>query len=44
MGTVFPEVPPRVEYRLSEVGNSMKPIIASMAEWGLEYQKLVKGE
>lgn len=42
--TVYPEVPPRVEYRLSEVGESMRPIIASMADWGLGYQKLVKGE
>ncbi len=28
--TVYPEVPPRVEYALSEVGESMRPIIASM--------------
>ena len=28
--TVFPEVPPHVEYSLSEVGESMRPIIASM--------------
>ena len=31
--TVYPEVPPRVEYALSELGLSMKPIIASMAAW-----------
>lgn len=37
--TVYPEVPPRVEYALSELGLSMKPIIASMAAWGTEYQK-----
>lgn len=42
--TVYPEIPPKVEYSLSEIGNSMKPIIASMAEWGLEYQKIVRGE
>jgi len=37
--TVYPEVPPRVEYALSELGLSMKPIIASMEAWGTEYQK-----
>ncbi|MGL5435479.1 MAG: winged helix-turn-helix transcriptional regulator [Lachnospiraceae bacterium] len=35
--TVFPEVPPRVEYNLSELGNSLKPIIKSMESWGIEY-------
>ncbi|MEK3776079.1 helix-turn-helix domain-containing protein [Paenibacillus sp. FSL K6-4396] len=38
--TVFAEVPPRVEYSLSELGNSLKPIIFSMETWGLGYQKL----
>lgn len=37
--TVFPEVPPRVEYSLSELGESMQPIIDSMEQWGLSYQK-----
>ncbi len=42
--TVFPEVPPRVEYALSELGNSMRPIIDAMQAWGLSYQKAVRGE
>ncbi|MBQ9031902.1 MAG: helix-turn-helix transcriptional regulator [Parasporobacterium sp.] len=37
--TVFPEVPPRVEYALSELGESMRPIIKSMESWGTEYKK-----
>ena len=37
--TVFPEVPPRVEYSLSELGESMRPIMDAMAVWGTEYKK-----
>lgn len=36
--TVFPEVPPRVEYALSPLGESMQPIIKSMETWGLAYK------
>ncbi len=36
--TVYPEVPPRVEYALSELGESMRPIINSMENWGTEYK------
>lgn len=40
--TVFPEVPPHVEYSLSEVGKSMRPIIASMEAWGKSYKEKLK--
>lgn len=35
---VFAEVPPRVVYSLSELGNSLRPIINAMQEWGTEYK------
>lgn len=38
---VFPEVPPRVEYTLTETGRSLKPILDSMIDWGLAYKEQV---
>ena len=35
----YNEVPPRVEYSLSELGQSMKPIIDSLESWGINYKK-----
>lgn len=36
---LYPEVPPRVEYTLNELGYSLKPILDSMVVWGAEYKK-----
>lgn len=37
--TVYAEVPPRVEYALSPLGESMRPIMNAMEKWGTEYKK-----
>ena len=39
--TVYPEVPPRVEYALSELGESMRPIIKSVETWGTHYKNSI---
>ncbi|KAF5043734.1 HTH-type transcriptional activator HxlR [anaerobic digester metagenome] len=35
----YAEIPPRVEYSLTEIGNSLKPILDSMFLWGQQYKE-----
>lgn len=37
--TAYAEVPPRVEYTLTETGRSLTPILDSMVVWGTDYQR-----
>ncbi|AGK96444.1 winged helix-turn-helix transcriptional regulator [Clostridium pasteurianum] len=37
---VYPESPPKVEYELSKLGESIKPILNLMCEWGKNYKKI----
>ena len=34
----FAEVPPRVEYSLSELGKTLKPVLDALSDWGNEYK------
>ena len=36
--TVFPEIPPKVEYELTELGQSLAPVLLSMRDWGERLQ------
>lgn len=36
---VYPEVPPRVEYTLTETGYSLKPVLDSLWSWGEQYKQ-----
>lgn len=40
--TVYAEVPPRVEYTLNELGETLRPILDAMAAWGMDYQEMVR--
>ena len=36
---VYAEVPPRVEYTLTKTGESLRPVIAAMFDWGMDYKR-----
>lgn len=39
---VYPQVPPKVEYSLTEIGNEFKPVLDSLSVWGEKYIEYVK--
>lgn len=40
--TVYPQTPPKVEYTLTDVGYSLRPVIAALKDWGKDYKKYTK--
>lgn len=41
--TVYPQVPPRVEYSLTALGRTLEPIVAQLDHWGAAYVRQTKG-
>lgn len=39
--TVYPETPPKVEYALTELGQSIQPILKGLCDWGTKYQNAI---
>jgi DNA-binding HxlR family transcriptional regulator len=39
---VFPEVPPHVEYSLTQYGKTLEPVLCKMAEWGKKHTNIQK--
>jgi DNA-binding HxlR family transcriptional regulator len=37
---IYAQIPPKVEYKLTELGISLQPIIKEMSQWGLKHQPL----
>ena len=41
--TIFPEIPPRVEYAITPLGESLLPVIDAMSKWGLKQMQEPRG-
>ena len=39
--TIYPEIPPKVEYSLTEIGSSIEPVLKTLCDWGNEYLELI---
>lgn len=37
---IYAQIPPKVEYTLTPLGESLKPILESLAEWGRQYKEI----
>ena len=39
--TIYPEIPPKVEYSLTDIGNTIGPVLKTLCDWGNEYLELI---
>ena len=42
--TVYAQVPPKVEYTLTDTGYSLKPVLDAMVQWGRKYQLQIQNQ
>lgn len=42
--TVYPEVPPKVEYSFTEIGITLEPVLKALCDWGTQYQTMINSE
>lgn len=40
--TVYPQIPPKVEYTLTDIGYSLRPVLDSLKTWGKDYKRYTK--
>ena len=39
--TIYPEIPPKVEYSLTDIGNTIGPVLKTLCDWGNDYLELI---
>ena len=39
--TIYPEIPPKVEYSMTEIGSSIEPVLKTLCDWGNDYLELI---
>ncbi|MGO3732465.1 MAG: winged helix-turn-helix transcriptional regulator [Vagococcus sp.] len=42
--TVYPVVPPKVDYRLTDIGLSLEPVVTAICEWGSRFHRFIELE
>ena len=40
--TIYPQIPPKVEYTLTDIGYSLRPVLESLKDWGKDYKRYTK--
>ena len=38
---IYPEIPPKVEYSLTDIGNTIGPVLKTLCDWGNDYLELI---